>query len=150
MTMTRAEMICFAKENPFVKITHKFFSKGEYIYANRNGNIFEEHDYPFDEGIRMRSGGVWKGNWYLYEEVTKRELDYRYSYTGKEIREWCEECTNNDLARIINAEYFSKGTNQPSESVYYFIRTYPEPHLARDCAKSPKRYYSQVHYCRGR
>ena len=147
--MTRTEMMNFIKENPFVKITHKLFSKDEYIYGN-GIHIYEEHDYPFDEGIRMRSGGAWENDWYLYEEVTKKELDYRYSHTGKEIREWCEECTNNDLARIINAEYFLKGTNQPSERVYYFIRTFPEPHLVRDCAKSPREYYSRVSYCRRR
>ena len=149
MMMIRAEMIDFVRENPFVKITHKLFLKDEYIYGN-GIHIYEEHDYLFDEGIRMRSGGAWESGWYLYEEIAKRELDYRYSHTGKEIREWCEECTNNDLAKIINAEYFVKGTNQPSERVYYFVRTFPEPHLARDYEKSPRRTYNRVSYCGGR
>lgn len=147
--MTRTEMIGFARENPFVKITHTLFGSDEYIYGN-GGNIYEEHNYLFEDwtsersnGIRMRSGGAWETGWSLYEENKKREMDYRYSHTGKEIREWCEECTNNDLAKEINKEYYSKRSNQPSDRVYYFIETFPQPHLVRDYEKSPRTRYNR-------
>lgn len=147
--MTRTEMIGFARENPLVKITHHLFMKGEYIYGD-GCNIYEEHGYLFEDftspqhnGIRMRSGGAWETGWSLYEEITKREMDYRISHTGKEIREWCEECTNNDLAREIRKEYYSKRSNQPSDRVYYFIETFPKPHLIRDYEKSPRTYCSK-------
>lgn len=149
MTMTRTEMIGFARENPFVKITHTLFGSDEYIYGN-GGNIYEEHNYLFEDwtserhdGIRMRSGGLWETGWSLYEEAKKRELDCHYSHTGKEIREWCEECTNNDLAKEIKKEYFSKRGNSPSEKVYYFIETFPKPALVRDFQKSPRKYCSK-------
>lgn len=147
--MTRTEMIGFARENPLVKITHHLFLRDEYIYGD-GCNIYEEHGYLFEDfssdrhnGIRMRSGGAWETGWSLYEEEKKREMDYRVSHTGKEIREWCEECINNDLAREIRKEYFSKRGNQPSDKVYYFIETFPKPHLARDYQKSPKTYFSK-------
>jgi hypothetical protein len=148
--MTRTEMIGFIRENPYVKITHTLFSKDEYIYSKGDGRVYEEHDYLFEDfisersnGLRMRTGGLWDNGWSLYEEVKKRDMDYRYSHTGKEIREWCEECTNNDLAREIKKEYFSKRGNQPSDRVYYFIETFPKPCLVRDYEKSPKTRYSK-------
>lgn len=148
--MTRTEMIGFIRENPNVKITHTLFSKDEYIYSKEDGKVYEEHNYLFEDfvsersnGLRMRSGGLWEHGWSLYEEVKKRALDYRYSHTGKEIREWCEECTENDLAREIKKEYFSKRGNQPSDRVYYFIETFPKPCLVRDYEKSPKTRYSK-------
>ena len=148
--MTRTEMIGFARENPYVKITHYLFSKDEYIYSKGDGCIYEEHDYLFEDwssersnGMRMRSGGAWETGWSLYEEEKKREMDYRISHKGSEIREWCEECTNNDLAREIAKEYYSKRSNQPSDKVYYFIETFPKPHLIRDYEKSPKMHYSR-------
>ena len=155
--MTRTEMIGFTRENPLVKITHTLFSKGEYIYSNGDGNIYEEHDYLFEDftserhnGLRMRSGGAWETGWSLYEESTKREMDYRRSHIGSEIRVWCEECTNNDLAKEIKKEYYSKRGNQPSDKVYYFIETFPKPCLVRDYEKSPRRYYSRGNCYKGR
>ena len=153
--MTRTEMIGFIRENPFVKVKHKLFMEGECLYSNGDGNVYEEHGYLFEDftspqhnGIRMRSGGSWETGWSLYEEITKREMDYRVSHTGREIREWCEESTENDLAKIIKREYFGSRCNHPSERVYYYIETYPEPHLVRDCEKSPKRYSNKVGWCR--
>ena len=148
--MTRTEMIGFARENPLVKITHPLFSKDEYIYGKGDGKVYEEHDYLFEDftserhnGLRMRSGGAWETGWSLYEEEKKREMDYRHSHLGSEIRAWCEECTNNDLAREIKKEYYSKRGNQPSDKVYYFIETFPKPCLVRDFQKSPRKYCSK-------
>lgn len=62
------------------------------------------------------------------------------SYRGKDIREWCEECTDNDIAKEINKEYFSKRGNRPSETVYYFIETFPKLCLVRDYERSPRKY----------
>lgn len=153
--MTRTEMIGFLRENPFVKVTHKLFMKDEYLYSKGDGCIYEEHDYLFEDwssersnGMRMRSGGAWETGWSLYVEEKKREMDYRVSHTGKDIREWCEKCTQNDLAKIIKKEYFGKRNNQPSERVYYFIETFPEIRLARDYEKSPKRYSHKRDYYR--
>lgn len=145
--MTRTEMIGYIRENPYIKITHSLFSKDEYIYSKGDGHVYEEHGYLFEDftsersnGLRMRSGGLWETGWSLYKAEQKKEMDYRYSHTGKEIREWCEECTNNDLAREIKKEYFSKRGNSPSEKVYYFIETFPKPALVRDYNRSPKKY----------
>ena len=157
MIMTRTEMIGFIRENPFVKVKHKLFMEGECLYSNGDGNVYEEHGYLFEDWkseqynrLRMRSGGAWENGWTFYEEEKRREMDYRYSHTGKEIREWCEECTNNDLAKEIKKEYFGKKYNHPSERVYYFIRTFPSPHLARDYEKSPRMYRSTGTCYKGR
>ena len=139
--MTRTEMIGFIRENPYIKVTHILFLRDEYIYSKRDGCVYEEHGYLFEDfisersnGLRMRSGGAWENGWLLYEEEKKREMDYR------------DECTHNDLAQIIKAEYFGKRNNHPSERVYYFIETFPEPHLVRDYAKSPRMYRSKGNF----
>ena len=155
--MTRTEMIGYIRENPLVKVTHILFMKDEYLYSKGDGKVYEEHGYLFEDfvtemhnGLRMRSGGAWENGWTLYQEITKREMDYRYSHTGKEIKEWCEECTNNDLAREIKREYFGRKNNHPSERVYYFIETFPSPHLVRDYEKSPRTYRSKGSCYKGR
>ena len=73
--MTRTEMLTFIRENPFVKITHRLFSKDEYIYGN-GIHIYEEHGYLFDEGILMRSGGLWETGWSLYEEKPTKQTKH--------------------------------------------------------------------------
>ena len=155
--MTRKEMIGFIMINPNVKVTHRLFSKDEYIYSNGNGCVYEEHGYPFEDfiskdcnGIRARSGGAWENGWSLYKDAAEMDIEYRVSHTGKEIREWCEECTENETAKAIKAEYFGKKNNHPSERVYYFVEIFPEPHLVRDCIKSPKRYCHKTLYDRWR
>lgn len=87
--MTRTEMIGFARENPYVKITHYLFSKDEYIYSKGDGCIYEEHGYLFEDftsncnsGIRMRSGDLWEKGWYLYEESKVRETKSRKQSRG--------------------------------------------------------------------
>jgi hypothetical protein len=71
-------------------------------------------------------------------------LNLNESHTGADIEYWCKENPNNDLAKEIKKEYFSKNGNRPSDRVYYFIERFPKVQLARDFEKSPRTRYSRV------
>lgn len=75
--MTRTEMIEFIKKYPYVHITHNLFSDDEYIYSDIDGLVWDENGYLFENwdsvadmwsgnnGIRMRTGGMWEDGWYI-------------------------------------------------------------------------------------
>lgn len=77
--MKRSEMIAFIKANPYVKITHFLFDTGEYIYSAKDGCVYEENNYLFEDwdefslahnGIRTRVGGLWEDGWIEREKMT--------------------------------------------------------------------------------
>lgn len=82
--MTRAEMIAFIKENPFIPITHSLFDDSEYIYSDGNGivwdenrNMFEDWYSPYiSDGIRLRDYDAWQSGWEVKKgiELCKYEL----------------------------------------------------------------------------
>lgn len=67
--MSRAKMIEFIKEHPFVNITHPLFSNEEYIYLGDDGRVWDEGGHLFEawhgwpDGIRYRKGGLWEEGW---------------------------------------------------------------------------------------
>lgn len=74
-SMTREQMIRFARENPDIKIGHPLFSEKEYLYTDgyafydENGTLFESWDNS-DHcaiGMRMRNDGLWLNGWFVKE-----------------------------------------------------------------------------------
>lgn len=70
--MARDEMIAFIKANAYVRISHRLFEPSEYLYSAKDGCIYDENGYLFEDwepgglahnGIRMRSGGAWETGW---------------------------------------------------------------------------------------
>lgn len=69
--MTRSEMITFIKANPFIPITHLLFDDSEYIYADEQGNVWDENGNLFEDwytpymhdGIRLRDKDWWLSEW---------------------------------------------------------------------------------------
>lgn len=72
--MTRNQMINYILDNQYVPITHILFSEDEFIYAARDGKVYDENGYLFEDwysdgiarhdGIRERSGGSWEMGWF--------------------------------------------------------------------------------------
>ena len=70
MDKSRAWALDILKNQPNVKITHRYFSSDEYIYGKEDGNVYDENGYLFEDwesdrfsGMRMRFGGVWEDGW---------------------------------------------------------------------------------------
>lgn len=74
-SMTREQMIEYAKENPGVKISHQLFSDDEFLYTNgfafydENGRLFESWKSSDNcaTGLRMRNEGSWLNGWFVKE-----------------------------------------------------------------------------------
>lgn len=77
--MNLRQMIEFIKVNPNVPITHFLFASYEHIVSKKDGNVYDENGYLFENwdsvtdmwsgwnGIRMRSGGMWEYGWRVKE-----------------------------------------------------------------------------------
>jgi len=64
-SMTRSEAYV-AMENGN-KIAHYYFASDEYLFINlEDGLIHDEKGYYFEEGWRIRDGGVWLTGWSIY------------------------------------------------------------------------------------
>ncbi|MBQ8806496.1 MAG: hypothetical protein IJZ68_08585 [Bacteroidaceae bacterium] len=70
--LSRVEMMVALTSKPHVKISHRFFTKDEYIYLGDDGKVYDENGYLFDDwdspancGLRMRTGGNWESGWYI-------------------------------------------------------------------------------------
>lgn len=70
--ISRIDMIAVLTSNPGAKISHRYFSKNEYIYLGNDGNVYDENGYLFEDwksrqncGVRMRNGGNWEHGWYI-------------------------------------------------------------------------------------
>ena len=70
--ITRNEAIAFMKANPYVRISHQLFEPNEYIYSAKDGCVYDENGYLFEnwepgshahDGIRLRVGGAWENGW---------------------------------------------------------------------------------------
>lgn len=83
--MTRECMKNILLNNPYLHISHRYFSENEYIYSKTNGKVYDENGYLFEDwhsdsvtghiGIRMRYGGYWDDGWYI-KSVQCSKLKY--------------------------------------------------------------------------
>lgn len=64
--MKKAEAMVLMMEGK--KVTHRFFSKDEYITMNKEGFIIDENNYKLDpvEFWHYRTGKDWFDGWELY------------------------------------------------------------------------------------
>ena len=75
--MKRTEMIAFIKANPFIPITHSLFDNSEYLYADEQGNVWDENGNMFEDwyspylhdGIRIRDDEAWLSGWEIKKGV---------------------------------------------------------------------------------
>lgn len=72
--MSRDLMIILIKKYPYIPFTHSYFDEDEFIYSKKDGNVYEEHGYLFEDwdseefnGIRYRSEGEWEVGWRTYD-----------------------------------------------------------------------------------
>lgn len=72
--MTIAEAFLKSKTNG-VKITHRFFSKDEYITVKGN-QIKTEEGYTLSiaEFMKYRTGAAWENDWEIYKEPSTEAL----------------------------------------------------------------------------
>lgn len=70
---TRNEIIDYMKSHRGVKIKHDLFTDSEYLVMKKDGLIYDENDYLFEDwiskfhnGMRIRVGGSWENNWYVF------------------------------------------------------------------------------------
>lgn len=72
--MSREEIIQFMNDNHNVKISHSLFSSDEFLVMRDDGNVYDENGYLFEDwegdhnGLRMRTGGSWKTDWFVVKE----------------------------------------------------------------------------------
>lgn len=120
--------------------------------------------------------GDYEGDWYgdIYEDPKKEkyvghfklnhfksdlsmkqlEINCNQSYSGKEIREWCNDNPDDEMSKLIVSKYYADYVEyKPRDNVYYFIdyctatESYKECgslnmygcRLIRDLEKSPRK-----------
>lgn len=74
--MTREEMIKYAMEHPFARISHKLFNKDEWLYTDGGTFFYDENGYLFEDwsqanllhnGLRSRNDGSWLNGWFVVQ-----------------------------------------------------------------------------------
>lgn len=80
--MSYEEMIAFIHAHPYVAISHTLFDDCEYIYLSKDGRVYDENGYLFEDwewhpfarnGLRIRDDGIWKSGWYIKTNVVLAE-----------------------------------------------------------------------------
>ena len=69
-TYTIREAMQIIREKPYLKLSHPYFSPGEYIYCDDFGHVCDENDYIliWDEFWGLRATGGMKDGWYILED----------------------------------------------------------------------------------
>lgn len=79
--MSREEMLRYAMEHPFEKISHSSFLEDEYIYTDGGTFFYDENGYLFENrqngdgihnGLRIRNFGNWIDGWYVKEQEVRQ------------------------------------------------------------------------------
>lgn len=80
--MNYNEMIEFILSHPFVAISHTLFDDCEYIYLGKDGRVYDENGYLFEDwewhpftrnGLRIRQDGIWQSGWFVRTDVVLAE-----------------------------------------------------------------------------